>query len=135
LSKLSQIKYESGDGQTRVICAVSGEHNETTETPYYWFGFHQSQLDFLSGAERPFVCLGCGSASFTLLVPLEVIKANLASFSVSARHYWHIVVQKRGGSFFLRLIGGVDGQDLTDYNVAHAQPVGLIASPLAVGHR
>jgi hypothetical protein len=118
LSKLSQTKYESGDGRIRVVCAVSGEHRETSGTPYYWFGFHQSQLDFLSASEKPFVCFGCGSASYTLLVPLEVIKANLGSFSVSARHYWHIVIQKKSGRLALRLIGGVDGQDLTDYNVA-----------------
>ena len=123
LSKLSQTKYESGDGHVRVICAVSGEHNETSGTPYYWFGFHQSQLDFLSGSEKSFVCFGCGSASRTLLVPLEVVKANLGSFSVSTRHYWHIVIQKRGDRLMLRLIGGVDGQDLTDYNVADVPPV------------
>ena len=51
-------------------------------------------------------------------MPLEVIKANLGSFSVSTRLRWHIVVQKKGGRFALRLVGPVDGQDLTDYNVA-----------------
>jgi uncharacterized protein with ParB-like and HNH nuclease domain len=118
LSKLSQTRYVSGDGHIRLVCAVSVEHSESSGIPYYWFGFHQSQLDFLSASEKAFVCLGCGSASYTLLVPLEVIRVNLGSFSVSARHYWHIVIQKKGDRFALRLIGGVDGQDLTDYNVA-----------------
>jgi len=101
-----------------VICAVSIEHSETSGIPYYWFGFHQRQLDFLSASEKSFVCLGCGSASHTLLVPLEMIRANLESFSVSRRHYWHIVIQKKSGRFVLRFTGGVDGDDLTDYNVA-----------------
>ncbi len=118
LSKLSQTKYESADGQTRVICAVSAEHRETSGIPYYWFGFHQSQLDFLSASQKSFVCLGCGSAASTLLLPLELISGNLGSFSVSRRQYWHIVIQRKGGRLVLRFTGGVDGEDLTDYNVA-----------------
>ncbi len=118
LSKLSQTKYESGDGQVRVICAVSIEHRETTGTPYYWFGFHQRQLDFLTAAGKSFLCLGCGSPSHTLVVPLELIRANLGSFSLSRRHYWHIVIQRQEVRFILRFTGGVDGPDLTDYNVA-----------------
>jgi uncharacterized protein with ParB-like and HNH nuclease domain len=123
LSKLSQTKYESGDGHIRMVCAVSGEHTETNGIPYYWFGFDQSQLDFLSAAKKSFVCLGCGSTSYTLLVPLEVIKANLGSFSVSTRLRWHIVVQKKSSRLALRLVGPVDGEDLTNYNVASVPPI------------
>jgi len=121
LSKLSQTKYESGDGQVRVICAVSIEHRETSGTPYYWFGFHQRQLDFLTAAEKPFLCLGCGSPSHTLVVPLEMIRANLGSFSLSRRHYWHIVIQRKDGRFVLRFVGGVDGPDLTDRDLGEAE--------------
>jgi hypothetical protein len=121
LSKLSQTKYESGDAQTRMVCAVSAEHRETTGVPYYWFGFQQNQLEFLRTAHTSFVCLGCGSVNYTLLVPLGVIEASLGSFSVSkteTRHYWHIVIQRKAGRLALRLLGGTDGEDLTDYNLA-----------------
>jgi uncharacterized protein with ParB-like and HNH nuclease domain len=117
LSKLSQTKYQSGDDRIRVVCAVSVEHSDASGIPYYWFGFHQRQLDFLSSSEKPFVCLGCGSASQTILLPLEVIRANLASLSISRRHYWHIVIQRKEERFTLKLTGGVDGQDLTDFKV------------------
>jgi hypothetical protein len=83
LSKLSQTRYESGVSHIRVVCAVSGEHRETSGIPYYWFAFHQSQLDFLSTSEKSFICLGCGSARCTLLVPLAVLKACLGSLSVT----------------------------------------------------
>src|SRR5207245_1068017 len=119
-SKLSQTRYESGANHIRMVCAVSGEHNETSRTPYYWFAFHRSQLNFLSTSEKSFVCLGCGSANFTLLVPLAILQASLGSLSVTkndTRYYWHIVIQRRAGRLALRLLGGSDGPDLTDCNV------------------
>jgi uncharacterized protein with ParB-like and HNH nuclease domain len=119
-SKLSQTRYESGANHIRMVCAVSGEHKETSGTPYYWFAFHRSQLDFLSMSEKSFICLGCGSASYTLLVPLAILQASLGSLSVTksdTRHYWHIVIQRKSGRLVLRLLGGSDGPDLTDYNL------------------
>ena len=121
LSKLSQTRYESGDGIVRLVCAVSAEHNEASETPYYWFALHQSQRQFMQDAAKPFICLGCGSSAITLLVPMPAIEKHLESLSVSKsleRHYWHIVVQKRGAKLILRLLGGVDGPDLAEYKVA-----------------
>ncbi len=121
LSKLSQTRYESADGKFRLSCAVSAEHNETGGIPYYWFGLHQNQLEFLSLASDPYVCLGCGSPSGTLLVPLSVIQKELGSVSVTKgeeRLYWHIVVQKRADRFVLRLLGGLDGPDLSPYRIA-----------------
>jgi hypothetical protein len=118
LSKLSQSRYESGDGRVRLVCAVSAVHDESREVPYFWFGFHVSQLEFLKAAELPYVCLGCSSAETTLLVPLAFIQSFLDSMSVSvvAQHH-HIVVQKRMGRYVLRLLGGKDGPDLTEFNV------------------
>lgn len=74
LSKLSQTRYESGDGQIRLVCAVSTEHNESGGVPYYWFAFHRTQLDFLETAPKPLLCFGCGSATKTLLLPLSVVR-------------------------------------------------------------
>ena len=120
VSKLSQTRYESGDGKVRLMCAVSAEHNESGGIPYYWFAFHKTQLDFLQQAATSWICLGCGSAETTLLLPLCEIQDCLERMSLSKtedRQYWHVVVQKRLGRVVLRLRGGVDGPDLTDFNV------------------
>src|SRR5262249_48310175 len=45
LSKLSQTRYESGDGNTRLMCAVSVTHKESGDVPYFWFALHRSQVD------------------------------------------------------------------------------------------
>ena len=123
LSKLSQSRYESGDGRIRLMCAVSAIHEESRDVPYFWFGFNVSQLEFLKAAEQPYVCLGCSSAETTLLVPLAVIQGFLDSMSISAvAQHWHIVVQKKTGRLILRLLGGKDGIDLTEFNIGSPAP-------------
>jgi hypothetical protein len=117
-TKLSQTKYESGTDHIRMVCAVSGMHGEGNEYPYYWFAFHRAQLEFLTASKKPFVCLGCGAAAATLLMPLSVLLPHLSSISITEqddRYYWHIVIQKKADRLVLRLLGGVDGPDLTDY--------------------
>ena len=123
LAKLSKTRYQSGDSRIRLTCAVSAIHEESREVPYFWFGFHVSQLEFLKSGEIPYVCLGCSSAATTLLIPLASIVSVLDLMSVStvAQHR-HIVVQKKLGRFILRLLDGKDGPDLTDFNIAANSP-------------
>jgi hypothetical protein len=118
VSKLSQTRYQSSDGRIRLMCAVSAIHEGSRETPYFWFGFHPRQLDFLKAAEQPYLCLGCSSAETTLLFPLNVIQGSLDSMSTSvvAQHR-HIVVQKKMGRLVLLLLDGKDGADLTAFNI------------------
>jgi hypothetical protein len=118
--KLAQTRYQSADGQKRMMCAVSAEHNETGGTPYFWFALHKTQLDFLQQSGQAWICLGCGSAETTLLIALPEIANKLTLMSVTKtadRHYWHIVIAKRMGHLVLRLLGGTDGPDLTDFNI------------------
>lgn len=125
LSKLSQTRYESGNGETRLMCAVSGEHRETGSLPYYWFAFHQRQREFLQQAKTPWICLGCGAAETTLLFPLSEIEDLLPSLSITKtedRFYWHVVVQRKENRLILRLLGGNDGPDLTSFNVGKSLP-------------
>ena len=34
-------------------------------------------------------------------------------------HYWHVVVQRKNGKFVLRLLGAVDGPDLSEFLVSN----------------
>ena len=47
LSKVSQTRYESGEGRIRMTCAVPTPHNESGDVPYFWFALHRAQIDFL----------------------------------------------------------------------------------------
>ncbi len=123
LSKVSQTRYESGDGHIRLMCAVSATHKESGDVPYFWFALHRSQVEFLNTAQSPYACFGCASAENTLLFPLAAIRAILDFISVTKtedRDYWHIVIQKRSGRFIVRLLGGKDGPDLSEYNIGFA---------------
>jgi hypothetical protein len=119
-SKLSQTRYEAGDQGTRLMCAVSAEHNESGGIPYFWFALHLKQLEFLDAAPSAWLCFGCGSSRQTLVLPASVVKPLLAQISVTNgedRHYWHIVVQRKNGKLVLRLLGALDGPDLTEFLV------------------
>ena len=120
LSKLSKTRYEAGDQASRLVCAVSTEH-EGSGIPYFWFAFHRSQLEFLQTGCSSWVCLGCGMAANTLVLPLNVIEPVLSQMSQSTsddRQYWHVVVQRRNDRFILRLLEGIDGPDLTGFLVS-----------------
>ena len=118
LSKLSRAKYQSGDGIIRLICAVSSLHRESREVPYFWFKLHRAQLEFLDAGKSPYLCLGCSSAENTLLVPLSVIRNILCEVSeTDDRQSWNIVIGRRAERFVIRLLGGRDGPDLTEFNI------------------
>ena len=124
-SKLSQTRYEAGERGTRLVCAVSAEHNESGGVPFFWFRLDRKQLDFLDVAPSAWLCFGCGSADQTLVIPASVIKPVLTQLSVTSgedRHYWHVVVQQRNGKLVLRLLGAVDGPDLTEFRVSSQGP-------------
>lgn len=117
-SKVSQTRYEAGDKGTRLICAVSAEHNESGGIPYFWFALHLKQLEFLEQAPSAWLCFGCGSPKQTLVVPASVIRPLLAQMSASSgedRQYWHVVVQRKSGKLVLRLLGAIDGPDMTEF--------------------
>ncbi len=119
LSKVSGTRYESGDGQIRLTCAVSALHNETG-APYFWFQLQWTQREFLKTAKSPYICLGCASSQITLLIPLAAIEEIVDFMSVTKtdnRHYWHIVIQKKLDKLIVRLLGGKDGPDFTEYNI------------------
>lgn len=123
LSKLSQTRYESGEGRVRMTCAVSTLHKESGDVPYFWFALHRAQIDFLESSQVAYVCFGCASPDTTLLIPLSEVSCLLESLSLTKtedRHYWHIVIQKKLGKFVIRLLGAKDGPDVTQYNIGAA---------------
>ena len=123
LSKRSDTRYEAGDRGTRVVCAVSTEH-DGGGIPYFWFAFHRTQLEFLQASSSAWLCLGCGTAANTLLIPLNVIEPVLSQVSQSTRddrQYWHLVIQRRDNRFILRLLEATDGPDLTEFLIAESQ--------------
>ena len=57
LSKLSQTRYESGDGHIRLMCAVSATHKESGDIPYFWFALHRAQAKFSKRRDPPMSAL------------------------------------------------------------------------------
>jgi hypothetical protein len=79
------------------------------------------QLEFLKEGISSWLCYGCGSAEHTLLIPTDLVRQYLDQMSATSgddRHYWHIVIQRRSEKLVLRLLGAVDGPDLTPFLVS-----------------
>jgi len=115
LVKLSQKRYQSGDGNVRVVCAVSTVHGEDSAIPYFWFGVHPAEIEFLKGAKSAFFCFGCGSADKTLLLPLTEVEKRKNEMSRSARGHWHLVVDELEERLKFRPTGQGHRLDLSEY--------------------
>lgn len=118
LVKLSQKRYQSGDGSVRVVCAVSTVHGEDSLTPYFWFAVHPAEIEFLDKSKSAFFCFGCGSGDKTLLVPLPEIQKRTSEMSRSARGHWHLVVDTSEGKLEFRPIGQGHHEDWGRYLIA-----------------
>jgi hypothetical protein len=121
LVPLFQRQYTWGERQWRTLWEdIVTFYNESGGIPYFWFAVHLKQLEFLKAAPSGWLCFGCGSPGQTLVVPASVIKPLLTQMSVSTgddRHYWHVVLQRKTGKLVLRLLGAIDGPDLTEFLV------------------
>lgn len=102
----------------RLVCAVSTAHGEDAAVPYFWFGVHPAEIEFLEGAKSAFFCFGCGSVEKTLLLPLAEVQKRRNEMSRSARGHWHFVVDVIEGTLEFRPIGQGNHSDLSNYLVS-----------------
>lgn len=119
LIKKSRASFQTADRTTRLVCAVSREHDRSGQ-PAYWFAFHPHQKDFLEGDGMPFVAFGCGSADQLLLLPFQQFASWLPDFNTTdlvTRFYWHISIVISEGRPFLSLKGGKSSVDLSRFLV------------------
>jgi hypothetical protein len=118
LVKLSQKRYQSGDGSVRLVCAVSTVHGEDSAVPYFWFGVHPAEIEFLEGSKSAFFCFGCGSSEKTLLLRQAEVQKRRNEMSRSARGHWHFVVDVIEGNLEFRPISQGHRSDLSEYLVS-----------------
>lgn len=117
LVKQSRARYSSPDRSIVVNCAVSKEHDPDAR-PNYWFAFHPHQRDFLHNSDEAFVVFGCGSSDRVLLIPFDDFEPWLAqtwTTDADTRSYWHVVIHRREGRYFLHLKKGETNIELTHY--------------------
>ena len=98
-------------------CAVSKEHNPDIN-PNYWFAFHPHQREALAKAERGYVAFGCGTSKRVLLIPFVDFEPLLEGMWITKkddRHYWHVVIYRKGEKYSLHRKKGVKNIDVTPY--------------------
>jgi hypothetical protein len=117
LVKRTRAQYSSPDKSTLVLCAVSKEHDPDTR-PNYWFGFHPHQKESLEHVDNAYVGLGCGDSTRVLLIPFSKFAGWLKGMwktQKDDRHYWHVVVHRKGATYLLYRKEGQQTIDLTKF--------------------
>jgi hypothetical protein len=104
LVKRSRSKYESNDGNVRVVCAVSRARSAFGGS-LFWFAFHPHQKEFLDAAKSGYVAFGCGSEQTTVLLAVDKFYPWLPTFwqtNKGDRFYWHVQIVQAGDHWILR---------------------------------
>jgi hypothetical protein len=108
--------YSSSDESVKVVCCVSKKYERDR---LYWFAFRPQHVEFLSSGRQAFVCLGCGSADTTFLIPHKEFTKQLlvmrTTVSESGNKHWHIDIFQDGKRFFLTALSGERAFDITKF--------------------
>ncbi len=117
LLKKSKASFSTSDKSTRLICAVSKEHERGNQIGY-WFAFHPHQKDFLSEAATSFVAFGCGDKNRILLLSAKEflpLLSNMNTTQKEDRFYWHVHITRNNGELLLHLKKGNKNISVTKY--------------------
>lgn len=112
LVKQTAAVYGTPDGKTAVLCAISREYDNRTNSGY-WFAFHPAQKARLETYPKALVTFGCGSESRILAIPLEKFLTWLPSLNkteLEDRFYWHVRIRRTGNGY--RLDTKADSEDV-----------------------
>ena len=117
LLKKSKASFSTSDKSTRLICAVSKEHERGNQIGN-WFAFHPHQKEFLSEATTSFVAFGCGDKNRILLFPADEflpLLSNMNTTEKEDRFYWHVHITRNDGELLLHLKKGNTNISITKY--------------------
>ena len=93
LVRRRQALYETADQKRRASISISKRYNR--EYQPYWYAFHPSWEEFLSGAEEAVHVLGCMDLDRAFVIPLATLQSFLPKLNQTARDgnaYWHVVI-------------------------------------------
>lgn len=117
LVRQTRSSYATPDGEVRVVCAVSKQHDIAAH-PSYWFAFHPYQKSFLEQSKEGYLVLGCGSPETILAIPVPDLFSWLPDMWTTNREdrmYWHIRIHDEGGRYTWDRRAGPGRVDVTRY--------------------
>lgn len=118
LKRVSDSRYQSPDGQQRLVGLCSRAYRRDGESAHYWFGFRFPQHEFLSFAGESWLALECESPDRLLLIPFAELTPLLPKLHQTQGQHWHMRLYREEENIFLRPTGGsTDQLDLAAYRL------------------
>ncbi len=103
LRKLSQARYESKDGQQRVVGLCSKTYKLPSGVLRYWYGLRPSQKVFLEKPGTSWLAFECGGSSKIVLISYAVFLQFIKSLNETPGQHWHVDLFDEGGRIELNL--------------------------------
>jgi len=121
LDKEKTTTYFSKSNGWGITCAVSKNYR-TSESPLFWFAFHQLQKDFLEKFTKAYVSFGCGSSDVIFVLDYQEFKSHLSKMSVTnddeaSRKYWHIKIRQTNNEYLMLAKGDSEPINITRYKI------------------
>ncbi len=103
LTKRRRSWFESADGETRAIVAVSKRYQRDYQS--YWYGVYDSQRAFLAEGSRGFLALGGLDTQRIWVLPAAEFETLVADMNSTVRPdgqtYWHVLTKLVGETCML----------------------------------
>jgi|GEM_PF-3799018 len=119
LNRRSSATYKSDDDEIGIVCTISKWYPDGDG---YWYAYHSSQDRFLGMAKRGYLVLGMMDSEHAIVLPREIIFANLEKLSTTTipggETYWHLNIDRdANGALSLHRAKGEPSLRLDDYVV------------------
>lgn len=108
LTKRRRSWFESPDGTTRAVIAVSKRYQRDYQS--YWYGVYDTQRRFFGEAEHGYLALCALDTGRVWLLPAEEFENRVAELNSTVRPdgqtYWHVLTKLSGETCLLVTQGG-----------------------------
>jgi hypothetical protein len=103
LTKRRRSWFESPDGTTRAVVAVSKRYQRDYQS--YWYGVYDTQRKFLEETERGYLALAAQDTGRVWLLPAGEFERRVVEMNSTVRPdgqtYWHVLTKLSGDTCML----------------------------------
>jgi uncharacterized protein with ParB-like and HNH nuclease domain len=115
LNRLSQARFQSGDGTKRVVGLCSKGYPRPGGMVRYWYGVKSSQKEFLEGVTASWIAFECERPDTIVLLPFSVFQPILQHLRETPGKHWHVDIHAINDTLRLIQPTGYESLDVRSY--------------------